>query len=54
MEQLRNFAVKTGRGFTLDVDIRPAGGGARRMRLIAAPILCGDRAVRLHGLKLAI
>jgi PAS domain-containing protein len=52
MERLRAHAIEHRRGFTLDVEIEPAGGGARRwMRLIATPICFGDRVVRLRGIK---
>lgn len=54
MERLRSYAIRHRRGFTLDVQIRPAVGDTRWMRLIAAPICEGGRAVRLHGLKLII
>ena len=54
MERLRAYAIKHRRGFTLDAEIRPAVGGRRWMRLIAAPICDRGRAVRLHGLKLII
>lgn len=54
MERLRAYAIRHRRGFTLDAEIRPATGEPRWMRLIAAPVLDGDRAVRLHGLKLAL
>lgn len=54
MERLRTYAIQHRRGFTLDVEIRPARGEGRWMRLIGAPICDGDRAVRLHGLKLCI
>jgi len=54
MERLRAHAIKHLRGFTLDVEIRPAGDERRRMRLIAAPIIANGRVARLHGLKLAI
>jgi PAS domain-containing protein len=54
MERLRSYAIAHKRGFTLDVEIRPAVGGRRRVRLIAAPVCEGDQAVRLHGLKLII
>jgi len=54
MERLRAHAIKHRRGFTIDVDLRPATGKARRMRLIGAPICDGDQVVRLHGLKLII
>ena len=54
MERLRNYAIEHKRGFTLDAEIRPAVGGRRSMRLIAAPVCDGDKVVRLHGLKLII
>lgn len=54
MERLRAYAIKHRRGFTLDAEVRPASGGKRWMRLIAAPECIGERAVRLHGLKLAL
>jgi hypothetical protein len=54
MERLRSYAIEHQRGFTLDAEIRPAIGGNRWMRLIAAPICDGDRVIRLHGLKLII
>jgi PAS domain-containing protein len=54
MERLRAYAIKHRRGFTLDVEIRAAIGEVRWMRLIAAPVCDGNRAVRLHGLKLII
>ena len=54
MERLRTYAIKHRRGFTLDAEIHPVVGGRRWMRLIADPICDGNRAVRLHGLKLII
>ena len=54
MERLRAFAIKHGRGFTIDVQIRPPISGHRWIRLIAAPVCVDSRAVRLHGLKLII
>lgn len=51
MERLRAYAIRHRRGFTVDVDIRPLGGGECSMRLIAAPILVGARVVALHGVK---
>jgi PAS domain-containing protein len=54
MERLRAHAIRHRRGFTLDAEICPAVGGKRWMRLICAPVLEGDRAVRLHGLKLLV
>lgn len=54
LERLRSYAIKHRRGFTLDVEIAPAVGGRRWMRLIAAPICAGGRSARLQGLKLII
>lgn len=51
MERLRAYAIRYRRGFTLDVDIRPATGGQCAMRLIAAPILRANEVVGLHGVK---
>jgi PAS domain-containing protein len=51
MERLRAYAIKHQRGFTLDAQIRRAGGPVRWMRLIAAPIVEDGHVVRLHGLK---
>jgi hypothetical protein len=53
--RLRAHAIKHKRGFTLDVEIDAAAVRERRwMRVIAAPVLEGDRVVRLQGLKLII
>jgi PAS domain-containing protein len=54
MERLRAHAIRHKRGFTLDIELRPAIGGSRWTRLIAAPVCEGDRVVRLRGLKLVI
>lgn len=52
MERLRAYAIKHRRGFTVDVEIRPATGDAARwMRLIAAPVCEDDTVVRLRGVK---
>jgi PAS domain-containing protein len=51
MERLRAYAIRHRRGFTLDAELRPASGGPRWMRLIAAPVCEGARVVRLHGIK---
>ncbi len=51
MERLRAYAIRHRRGFTLDVELRPATGGPRWMRLTAAPVCVGHRVVRLHGSK---
>jgi PAS domain-containing protein len=54
MEQLRAYAIRYKRGFTLDIELRPVIGGSQWARLIAAPVCEDDRVVRLHGLKLVI
>jgi len=54
MEALRAHAIKHKRGFTLDIEIRPASGGERWVRLITAPVLNGNKVVKLHGLKIAL
>jgi len=51
MERLRAYAIRHRRGFTLDVEIRPANGGERWIRLVAAPICVSSRPARLRGLK---
>lgn len=51
MERLRAYAIRHRRGFTLDVDIRPANGGSCAMRLIAAPMVVDNQVVALHGVK---
>jgi len=51
MEQLRAYAIRHRRGFTLDAELRPANGGQRWMRLVAAPVIEEGRVVRLQGLK---
>jgi len=54
MERLRAHAIRHQCGFTLDAEINAAIGGKRWIRLIAAPVCEGGRAVRLHGLKIII
>ena len=54
MESLRAYALRHRRGFTLDVEIRPAQAPRRWMRLIAAPVTVGDNIVRLQGLKFLV
>ncbi|APL95546.1 diguanylate cyclase [Sphingobium indicum] len=51
MERLRAYAIRHRRGFTVDVDIRPADGGECAMRLIAAPVIQRNQVVALHGVK---
>ncbi|MFS0736456.1 hypothetical protein ABC347_05345 [Sphingomonas sp. 1P06PA] len=54
MERLRAYAIRHRRGFTLDVALRPASGGTRWMRLIAAPVCVGREVIRLEGIKRAL
>lgn len=54
MEQLRAYAIRHKRGFTLDVEIRPAVGESRWVRLIGAPVNAEGPPTHLHGLKLII
>lgn len=54
MEKLRAYAIRHGRGFTLDVEILPAQGARRWMRLIAAPQCISGRVARLQGLKFLV
>ena len=54
MERLRAYAIRHACGFTMDVEILPAVGQRRRIRLIGAPVCDGETILRLHGLKLAI
>ena len=54
MERLRAYAIKHKCGFTLDAEIRAATGELRWMRLIGVADCDGDRAARLHGLKVII
>lgn len=54
MEKLRAYAIRHRRGFTLDVEIRPATAAPRWMRLIAAPLIVDDRIAKLQGLKFIV
>ena len=54
MEKLRAYAIRHRRGFTLDVEIKPAQAPRRWMRLIAAPVCVGDHVVKLQGLKFLV
>ena len=51
MEELRAYAIRHRRGFTLDAQIRRPDGDMRWMRLLAVPILEGKKVVRLTGTK---
>jgi hypothetical protein len=56
VERLRSHAIRNTCGFTIDVEITPAVGVRRSMRLIAATACDPEsgRPTRLHGLKLII
>lgn len=54
MERLRAYGIRHKRGFTLDIELLPATGGSRWIRLVTAPVCENDRAVRLRGLKIVI
>jgi PAS domain-containing protein len=54
LERLRAHAIRHRRGFTLDVELQPATGEGRVVRLVAAPVCEGNEVVRLHGLKILI
>ena len=54
MERLRSYAIRHDRGFTIDVELRPAVGAPRWMRLIGAPVCSDGQPVRLHGVKLVL
>ena len=51
LERLRSHAIRHRRGFTLDVELRPADGSERWMRIVAAPVCIDHHPVRLHGFK---
>lgn len=54
LDRVRTYAVTRNCGFSLDTQIRPAIGGTRRMRIIAAAAAENGVVQRLHGLKLLI
>jgi PAS domain S-box-containing protein len=51
MEELRAYAIRHRRGFTLDAQIRRPDGDVRWMRLSAIPVIEGRQVVRLCGTK---
>lgn len=51
MEELRAYAIRHRRGFTLDAQIRRPDGDVRWMRLSAVPVIEGRQVVRLCGTK---
>lgn len=55
MERLRAYAIRHCRGFTIDVELRPATSeGARWMRIIAAPVCVDRNVVAIEGVKLDV
>ena len=54
LERVRNYALRCKFGFMLDAAIEPEEGGIRSIRVLAVPILDGNRVVRLEGLKRAL
>jgi hypothetical protein len=53
--RLRADGIANNMGFALDIELRAAGvGDTRKVRLIASPASEGGKAVRLHGVKLAL
>jgi PAS domain-containing protein len=54
MERLRAYAINHRRGFTLDIELRPATGGDRWVRLVCSPVCEDNRVVALRGLKIVI
>lgn len=51
MEKLRAYAIRYRRGFTLDVEVGPPAGPRNLIRLVASPVLQGNRVVALEGMK---
>jgi PAS domain-containing protein len=55
LERVRSEAIRTQRGFTIDVEIHPELLCEHRwMRIIAAPVIEAGTVTRLHGVKLAL
>jgi len=54
LERLRSCSVKYGRGFTLDAEITTTQSTLRWVRVICAPVVNGEVATHLHGLKILI
>ena len=51
MEQLRDYAIRHRRGFTMDAQIRRPDGEHRWMRLCAMPVLSAGKVTHLFGVK---
>jgi hypothetical protein len=54
LNKVRNYALGRKFGFILDAEIGADGAGKRWIRVLAVPILKGNRVVGLHGLKRAL
>ena len=54
LERVRTFAILRKCGFILDAAIRPEGQANRWIRVIAFPVVDGERVVALQGLKRAL
>ena len=54
LERVRKFGLTREFGFVLDAEIEPENEGMRWIRVLAVPILRGDRIVALHGAKKAL
>lgn len=51
LKKVRTYALGRKFGFILDAEICPEGADSRYIRVLAVPILAGNRVVGLHGLK---
>ncbi|MDP1025701.1 hypothetical protein Q5H91_00605 [Sphingomonas sp. KR1UV-12] len=51
MKRLRSYVIRHRRGFSIDVELRPANGASCWMRLLGAPVCVNGRVTRLGGLK---
>ncbi|MCE7795100.1 PAS domain-containing protein [Sphingobium sufflavum] len=54
MEELRAYAIRYRRGFTVDAELRQPGGDHRWMRLSAVPVVEEGKVVRLCGVKIDV
>ena len=54
LKKVRNYALGRKFGFILDAEISAEGANNRWIRVLAVPIVEGNRVVGLHGLKRAI
>jgi len=54
LDRVRNFAIGHKCGFILDAALNAGGGTDRWIRIIAFPVIKGERIVGLQGLKRAL